>query len=288
MPVRERGLYEELISEALEPELARLPARLVLHRSELRKAEAGDRLALYLARLVEQAVDELPEKNRVERGLALARALVETLATELGREDLRGDAPVRVEPVLRAIRARQPDGAPESIEPPLIPLLDTTLLTNAPGEPHVGHQLLTEIGSSDRIDLVMAFIRRSGIRPLIETFRRHCEHGRPLRVLTTTYTSSTELAALEMLAAAGAEIRVSYDTTTTRLHAKAWIFHRSTGLSTAYVGSSNLTHSAQISGLEWNVRASSARNADLVAKMSRLRSVLGARRLRTVRGIRVR
>ena len=60
---------------------------------------------------------------------------------------------------------------------------------------------------------------------------------------------------------------VSYDTSTTRLHAKAWIFHRPSGYSTAYVGSSNLTHSAQIAGLEWNVRISGARNSDAIGKI---------------------
>jgi hypothetical protein len=51
-----------------------------------------------------------------------------------------------VEPgtVLRAVLSHMPDGTPETIPEPLIPLLDTTLLTNAPGEPRVGNQLLTE------------------------------------------------------------------------------------------------------------------------------------------------
>ena len=92
-----------------------------------------------------------------------------------------------------------PDGTPETIPEPLIPLLDTTLLTNAPGEPRVGNQLLTEIHSADRIDVVMAFIRRSGIAPLLDALRAHCERGRPLRVLTTTYTGSTEARALDAL-----------------------------------------------------------------------------------------
>src|SRR6266849_3882343 len=35
----------------------------------------------------------------------------------------------------------------------------------------------------------------------------------------------------------------------------------------AYIGSSNLTHSAQVSGLEWNVRVSGARNPDVVDKV---------------------
>ena len=61
---------------------------------------------------------------------------------------------------------------------------------------------------------------------------------------------------------------VSYDTSTTRLHAKAWLFHRRSGFSTAYIGSSNLTHSAQVTGLEWNVRVAGARNADVIDKVA--------------------
>ena len=72
----------------------------------------------------------------------------------------------------------------------------------------------------------MAFVRWSGIRPLLDVLRRHCRSGKTLRVVTTTYTNSTELRALDELAALGAEIKVSYDTASTRLHAKAWLFHR--------------------------------------------------------------
>jgi superfamily II DNA or RNA helicase len=170
--------------------------------------------------------------------------------------------------VLGAILRVRPDGTPEPVERPLTPLLDTTILTNAPGEPAVGHELRAEVHSADALDVVIAFIRWSGIRTLIEPLERHCRDGRPLRVLTTTYTASTEQRALDELAAIGAQVRVSYDTTATRLHAKALIFHRESGYSTAYVGSSNLTHSAQVSGLEWNVRLSAARNPDAVAKLA--------------------
>src|SRR5690606_4592682 len=78
----------------------------------------------------------------------------------------------------------------------------------------------------------------------------------------------TECGALESVAEAGAELRVSCGTGTTRLHAKAWLFHRDSGFSTAYIGSSNLTHSAQVSGLEWNVRVSGARNPDVIEKVA--------------------
>lgn len=170
--------------------------------------------------------------------------------------------------MLRSILGKLPDGSTETLSEPLIPLLDTTLLTNAPGEPRIGSQVLAEIHSADHIDVVMAFIRRSGIAPMMGALRAHCQAGRRLRVLTTTYTGSTEARALDALRELGADIRVSYDQTSTRLHAKAWLFHRQSGFSTAYIGSSNLTHSAQVSGLEWNVRASRARNESVVDKVA--------------------
>jgi superfamily II DNA or RNA helicase/HKD family nuclease len=264
----ERGLYETLITEALEEQLGFLGDRVEARRTDLHEAEAADRLALHLSRVVERAIASLDKNERVARGTALARHLVDVIVEATAANTLDAERPVSPARVLRSVVGKLPDGRPEDIPGPLIPLLDTTLLTNAPGEPRVGNQVLAEIHSADRIDVVMAFIRRSGISPLVDALRAHCGAGREVRVLTTTYTGSTEARALDELRELGADVRVSYDVTSTRLHAKAWLFHRRSGFSTAYIGSSNLTHSAQVSGLEWNIRASSARNASVVDKVA--------------------
>lgn len=267
MARRERGLYEVLVTEALASELEHLDGALVSELAELHSAEAPDRLALHLSRVVQRAIASVDDTARVAEGVALARALIDVIDGAIEKVEAGRERPREPGQVLRAILGRRPDGQPAEIPAPRIPLLDTTLLTNAPGEPRVGHQLVSEIASADRIDVVMAFVRWSGIQPLLEALRRHCEAERELRVLTTTYTGSTEARALDALAKLGARVRVSYDTTSTRLHAKAWLFHRRSGFSTAYVGSSNLTHSAQVSGLEWNVRVSGARNPDVIDKI---------------------
>lgn len=262
MPQLRPGLYETLLTE--------LNAAGLNPSAELREllnAEAPDRIALHVAVVLERAIQALPERERAAAGVQIAQRLIDQAAAASASTELLQDRPISPATVLHAIPYLLPDGRPAPLESPLIPLLDTTLLTNSPGEPSVGTQILAEIASANRIDVVMAFIRRSGIMPLKERLKRHVESGRRLRVLTTIYTGSTELEALEILRELGAEIRISYDTTSTRLHAKAWMFHRDTGFSTAYVGSSNLTHSAQVSGLEWNVRISSARNRPVIEKI---------------------
>src|SRR6185436_4785887 len=266
MTERTRGLYEVLLTEAIEAQLGQLGKQLRASKDDLRAAEAADRFALHVSQLLRRVLDDVPDSDRVKAGAALTRRLVQQINEALGYQS-QGDEPIEPATVLSAIVGLLPDGRVEEIARPLLPLLDTTLLTNAPGEPSVGNQIRTELRSADRIDAVMAFIRMSGIRPLLDDLRHHCEAGKVLRILTTTYTGSTEQRALDELKGLGAQVRVSYEMGSTRLHAKAWLFNRHSGFSTAYIGSSNLTHSAQISGLEWNVRVSSARNPDVVSKV---------------------
>ncbi|MGK0473202.1 MAG: superfamily II DNA or RNA helicase/HKD family nuclease [Candidatus Azotimanducaceae bacterium] len=266
------GLYESIVTESLQSELEALDsASVIVKKLKLHPAEVSDRLALHLGKVVERALSNVSEQERIEVGIRLVSELVAKISSTIAKSDVSGDQPIATDQFLSSILGFNPDGSVAFINRPLTPLLDTILLTNSPGEPRVGSQITTEIESADRIDVVMAFIRRSGIRPFIENLKRHCQRAAvqpSLRVLTTTYTGSTELEALVLLQELGAEVKVSYDTTTARLHAKAWNFHRVSGASTAYIGSSNLTHSAQVTGMEWNVRISGLRNPDVIRKMN--------------------
>ena len=260
------GLYETILDAGLDERLGHVDSRLVDRRT-LRAADASDRIAQHLARSLRRALDCVPDSERVAVGVDVVRQLLGEVGARIPKSNAADAAPLATGEALYGIGDWRPDGSVRMPLGPLIPLLDTTLLTNAPGEPRVGRQVLTEIQSADSIDVVMAFVRRSGLLPLAAALREHCDRGKPLRVLTTTYTGSTEAKALDLLADLGAQVRVSYDLSTTRLHAKAWVFHRRSAFSTAYVGSSNLTHSAQIAGMEWNVRVSGARNLDVIDKI---------------------
>src|SRR5690606_28590357 len=175
--------------------------------------------------------------ERPATAIALAAEVLDLLVDSHGAEAGSGQ---RLTPDLQrllAVEALAPTGEPMVIPRPLTPVRDTVLMTNARDQPTVGREIVAEIESADRIDLVLAFIRWTGVRDLLPALRRHTDAGKPLRVITTTYTGSTELRALQALADIGAEVKVSYDTASTRLHAKAWCFHRGSGFATVYIGS---------------------------------------------------
>jgi HKD family nuclease len=154
---------------------------------------------------------------------------------------------------------------------PETPLASNALLVNGRDQPSIGTEVKRELASADRVDLLCAFVKWYGLRvieeELAELVRRRRAAGQPdpvLRVLTTTYMGATERRALDRLVELGAQVKISYETLRTRLHAKAWLFHRSTGFSTAYVGSSNLSRAALLDGVEWNVRLSQVDQAHLL------------------------
>jgi superfamily II DNA or RNA helicase len=254
-------VYDEVLSERLARQLSALQPG----QAEVRDLRDDSEIDEHLVTLVRDAARiAIGSRKRLSDKLAVATRLLE----HLGRDATFEADELRLLPrLLRRIDPVVHGEASHTSTPPRGSLLASGLITNAQGESVLDH-LASEFASADRIDLLCSFIKLSGldrVKPLIE---RHRARGRPFRVLTTTYMRATELKAIEVLHHLGADVRVSYDDSHTRLHAKAWVFHRESGYSTAYVGSSNLSHAAQTDGLEWNVRIAQADQPDLVDEMA--------------------
>jgi hypothetical protein len=137
--------------------------------------------------------------------------------------------------ILTSLQPALPPGATPAATPTL-PLGQHDLLTGGRDEPSFMTTLASELPSADSVDAIVAFVKWSGLRLLLEPLEDLLWRKVPVRLLTTTYIGVTERRAVDWLAERGAQVSVSYDDRTTRLHAKAWLLHRDTGFSTAFVG----------------------------------------------------
>ena len=235
------GVYDLLLTRALRQELDRLGLRAAT--AELDPQEAIE----YLAREVADRA------RRILRQEAEGEAAEPRLLERSRRMLAAADDPD--EPTLELLKAVQPADRPSGAtapEPPILPLSFSQLVTNQ-RQVNFLEVVASELRSADRVDLICPFIGYQGVLRLVRHFERL---GPNLRILTTTYLGATSARALRLLAELGARIRIAYESAEqhTSLHAKAWVFHRDTGFTTATIGSSNLSTKALVDGLEWNVR----------------------------------
>jgi superfamily II DNA or RNA helicase/HKD family nuclease len=143
----------------------------------------------------------------------------------------------------------------EKFKRPTTPLYISSLLTGQGNDPPLNHELRMELATADKVDILVSFIKWSGLRLLFPSFQILADNNIPVRIITTSYMGVSEPEALQKLAEfKNVTIRVSYDPDKTRLHAKAYHFYRNSGFSTAYIGSANMTHAAMTEGLEWTVK----------------------------------
>lgn len=250
------GLYEHLIDTFVNEGIAEAGRDNL--RAQLRELDLGDShtyLAQHLATIIRKALGSISGVDGLNRQIELANKIILLLAEGAPASFEVASAKLLRAELLLAIFKPPLEGPP--FERPDTPPSSSCLMTGTRLDPSLVSQLRKEIASADELDILCSFIKWGGVRILEETLRNFTEAGNRLRVITTSYMGATDLKAIEFLRTlSNTEIRVSYDTRRTRLHAKAYIIHRKTGVGVAYVGSSNLSQAALTDGLEWNIKLS--------------------------------
>jgi superfamily II DNA or RNA helicase/HKD family nuclease len=260
------GLYETLISQALESEIARA-SELGAHveRATLSKAQSPEVLSEYLAKLIEIRIESTNEDDRI--------TLTNQIISQLGLDSILPDGYKKDQitpaesPVLFSVSGVNERGVVNRlVERPVVPLSQSDLLVNGRNEPSLVGSIISEMRSADRIRIIMSFVKYGGLLLLLPDLKRARNRGISIELVTTTYLGETEQRALDKLVEIGVNVRVSHDGRSSRLHAKAWLFERNTGFHTGYVGSSNMSVQAMGEGMEWNVRLSAHETPHLLEK----------------------
>ena len=265
------GLYEQIINKQMNEELASVPEEC-RYQEKVDSAEASRVLATYAAELMKRKMDAIYEASG-DQALSDQIAYINKV---IGSMDVAAEEKLQIEhpgeQLLSLLSEKDEQRllgrkAKDALRPETS-MAYSSLFTGAAREPQMLTELKKEIVSADRIDMLVSFIKWSGLRELLEELRSFTAHGGRLRVICTSYMGATDVKAVEELdRLPNTEIKISYDTKRTRLHAKSYIFYRDTGFTTAYIGSSNMSNAALTSGLEWNVKAAEKDMADTIEKV---------------------
>ena len=252
------GLYEQVINKGLETELSETGK--LSQTAPIDTAEASKILAKYISEVVERGLENLKDNGGdIKDQVTLANHIIETVMAETKEPNFDSLSVAERAEQLLALFDRQNSiwavDEKAQVVRPETSISQSSLFTGAVHEPQMYTELKKEIVSCNRIDMLVSFIKWSGLRLIIDELTAFTQNGGELRIITTSYMGATDVKAIEELRKLpNTQIKVSYNTKITRLHAKAYIFYRDTGFTTAYVGSSNLSNAALTSGLEWNTK----------------------------------
>lgn len=121
--------------------------------------------------------------------------------------------------------------------------------------------LKKSINESDEIIMNVSFIRDSGIKLLIDELKEAKEKGKKIKILTSDYMRVTEPNALYRLLEVGG-VKIFNNPSNKSFHSKTYIFKRENQFE-IYIGSSNISYSALITGVEWNYNFIKEKDAEV-------------------------
>ena len=256
------GVYEQIINRLFLLKLNKVDAeRFYIGKKLISKDDAVHILSKYLQHLIEVAFIGTPEDQDVDKYIEFVNSVIRTLGKEFNVDDTELDLVDAQKSILTAVIDRTNCEYPD-IEKhlraitPVTSLSRSALFFGGRGPADMESELNKEILCADEICWVVSFIKTSGLNLLWNSLKKFTSEGKCLRIITTTYTGATDYDAIARLATLpNTEIKISYDGTQDRLHAKSYIFIRNSGFHTAYIGSSNLSSFALKDGKEWNFKA---------------------------------
>lgn len=263
------GIYEQIINQLFEEKIASIDQnRFYIGERVIKKDEVAKLLSMYLTSIFEQVLSDMVDTNNeadeedeqkdasVRKGLNLANSIIRKLVNEfhLDSGNLVSAQAKILTSVIDKTQSDYPDLAKRLEEMmPLKGLVNGVLFTGKGMKMYT--ELQKEIASANEIRLMVSFIKKRGLALILPQLKEFTNRGGKLKVITTTYMQATDYeAVLQLATMKNTEIKITYDITSERLHAKAYIFLRDTGFNTAYIGSSNISEQALDTGAEWNVK----------------------------------
>ena len=178
-----QGLYEQLINRMIDAELKNAESQgMYTNAAPVDAGEASKILSQYLSEVIEKGLDNVRDNGgSLTDQIALVNKLVDAVKTET-REDSFDElsADQRAEQLLALFDKKDSILAVNEkaqIVRPVTSLAHSSLFTGAVREPQLGSELKKEIASCDRIDMLVSFIKWSGLRQILVDLKFFVQRG---------------------------------------------------------------------------------------------------------------
>ena len=185
------GIYEQVINKALGRELD-LHSDKLARTARIDTEEASRVLTKYIADVIEKGLENVKDNGGdLQTQVSLVNKLINTIMNETGEaaiDSLTVDE--RSEQLLALFDKKNNIYAVNEkaeIVRPDTSIAQSSLFTGALHEPSMFTELKKEILSCDRIDMLVSFIKWSGLRLIIDELRTFTQNGGRLRIITTSY-----------------------------------------------------------------------------------------------------
>ena len=198
------GIYEQIVNNRINAELASLDLEKYDITLESLSADDARRvLSIYISYVVQQGLRYVREEYKSDQDrealisqIKLCNEIITEVAEYTNESDFEDNKILEEGEILTSLYSKL-NSARSVVDKkavrPETSITENTLFTGSPSEPSMMSELKKEIVSSDRVDLLVSFIKWSAIRPLRKELEEFVSRpGSKLRIITTTYTKASD------------------------------------------------------------------------------------------------
>jgi hypothetical protein len=171
-----RGIYEQIITQKLHQELSNTDLDIEIGRTPIDVEEACKMLSSYISSVTRNALKHLRDQEKNDHDALLKQIetcneIIDTLSSNLDQQEFNSLKISEEAEVLTHIYSRVNSVRSihqQAVVRPVTPISESSLFTGSSYEPNMLGELKKEILSSDSIEMLVSFIKWSGLWIILE------------------------------------------------------------------------------------------------------------------------
>lgn len=195
------GLYEQVINKAIEAELSK--EEKISRTAKIDNAESSKILSSYVAEIIEQSLEVLKDKGYdTNQQIEYVNRIIQSAINDSYIDSNSISISDKAEQLLAVYDKKDSIIAVDEksdIPRPVTSIARSSIFTGAKNEPQMYTELKKEIVSCNKIEMIVSFIRWSGLRLIIDELKQFTSNGGELSIITTSYMGATDIKAIEEL-----------------------------------------------------------------------------------------